>query len=174
MKPINAQELSRSYRLFVLNFILLTSFAILCVYLFFVSSKFEYQLLEKEVKQTDMLLAKRKEINTNFDMILQRFQQLSKNGSTVIGSVEMNNQAIILEDIQNKNFRIREIIKEQKSDAGSFQLYKKMTDDVVQMAVIQDSLLGTKVAIARLKYQLESCRKTNLAGNKKLKSGIFK
>jgi hypothetical protein len=172
MKPIKSQELSRSYRLFVLNFILLTSFAILCVYLFFVSSKFEYQLLEKEVKQTDMLLAKRKEINTNFDMILQRFQQLSK--YTSIGSAEMNNQAIMLEDIQNKNFRIREIIKEQKSDASSFQLYKKMTDDIAQMAGIQDSLFGTKFQIANLKSQLESCLRTNQAATKKLKSGIFK
>lgn len=159
MKPINAQELSKSYRVFIINFFFLSAFSILCIYLFFISSKFEYQLLEKEVKQTELLLLKRKEINTQFDIILFRFKQLSK--YTAINSEEMNNQAIMLEDIQKSNSKIKDIIKTEKSDAGSFKLYKKMTEDVGQMAATQDSLFRTSFQIENLKQQLEVCIKTN-------------
>ncbi|MBB6498430.1 hypothetical protein [Pedobacter cryoconitis] len=171
MKPINALELNKSYRLFIFNFIALTVFAVLCVYLFFASSKYEYQLLEKEVKQTDQLLAKRKDINTRFDMILLRFKQLSK--YTSINSEEMNNQAIMLEDIQNANFKIKEIIKKEQSPVSSFLLYKKMTDDVSQMAGIQDSLFTTRFQIENVKTQLDGCFKTNQSAAKKIRGGRF-
>lgn len=167
MKPINAQELSRSYRVFVVNFILLSSFTILCIFLFFVSSKYEYRLLENEVKQTDQLLLKRKEINTQFDIIIFRFKQLSK--YTTINSEEMNNQAILLEDIQNSNLKIKDIIKKQQNNANSFLLYKKMTDDVAQMAAIQDSLFTTRFQIENVKDQMDQCIKTNLKISDKIR-----
>ena len=171
MKPINAQELNKSYRLFILNFISLTSFAVICVYLFFAASRFEYELLEKEVKQTEQLLAKRKDINTKFDMILLRFKELSK--YTSINSEEMNNQAIMLEDIQNTNFKIKEIIKKEKTTVSSFLLYKKMTEDVSQMAGIQDSLFTTRFQIENVKTQLDACFQTNNHAAKKIRGGRF-
>jgi hypothetical protein len=171
MKPINAQELNKSYRLFIFNFISLTIFAVICVYLFFAASRFEYQLLEKEVKQTDQLLAKRKDINTQFDMILLRFKQLSK--YTSINSEEMNNQAIMLEDIQNINFKIKDIVKKEKSTVSSFLLYKKMTEDVSQMAGIQDSLFTTRFQIDNLKTQLDACFKTNSTAARRIRGGRF-
>ena len=171
MKPINAQELNKSYRLFILNFISLTIFAVICVYLFFAASRFEYELLEKEVKQTEQLLSKRKDINTKFDMILLRFKQLSK--YTSINSEEMNNQAIMLEDIQNTNFKIKDIIKKEKTTVSSFLLYKKMTEDISQMAGIQDSLFTTRFQIENLKTQLDACFKTNNNAAKKIRGGRF-
>lgn len=171
MKPINAQELSRSYRIFIVNFITLSAFTIFCIYLFFVSSKYEYKLLEKEVKQTDQLLLKRKEINMQFDMIILRFKQLSK--YTSINSEEMNNQAILLEDIQNANFKIKDIIRKQQQSTGSFLLYKKMTDDVAQMAAIQDSLFTTRFQIENVRTQLESCLQTNRNASQRLSRGRF-
>lgn len=172
MKPINAQELTKSYRLFILNFILLTSFALICIYLFFSASKYEYQILEEKVKQTDQLLSKRKEINTRFDMILLKFKELSK--YTSINSEELNNQAILLEDIQNNNFKIKEIIKKQQSAASSFLLYKKMSDDVTQMAGIEDSLFTTRFQIENIRTQLESCLHTNQSAADKLRAGRFR
>jgi len=171
MKPINALELSKSYRNFVVNFITLTCFTILCVFFFFASSRYEYELLEKEVKQADQLLSKRRDINTKFDMILLRFKQLSK--YTSINSQEMNNQAILLEDIQNNNFKIKEIIKQEKTDASSFLLYKKMSEDVAQMAGIQDSLFTTRFQIENIRTQLESCLKTNVSAANRLRAGRF-
>lgn len=172
MKPINAQELTKSYRLFILNFILLTSFALICIYLFFAASKYEYQILEDKVKQTDQLLSKRKEINTRFDMILLKFKELSR--YTSINSEELNNQAILLEDIQNNNFKIKEIIKQQQSGTSSFLLYKKMSDDVTQMAGIEDSLFTTRFQIENIRTQLESCLHTNQSAADKLRAGRFR
>ncbi|PYF75491.1 type VI secretion system TssO [Pedobacter nutrimenti] len=171
MKPINAKELSRSYWLFVLNFMMLTAAAIFSIYLFFAASKHEYRLLEKEVKQTDQLLSKRREINDKFDVILLRFSQLSK--YTSFNSEEMNNQAILLEDIQNANFKIKDLVKKESSETGSFLLYKKMTDDVAKMAGIQDSLFNTRFQIENVRTQLQSCLKTNQTAVGKLKAGRF-
>lgn len=172
MKPINARELSRSYWLFIVNFIVLVAFALICVYLFFAASRYEYAILEDKVKQTDQLLAKRKEINTRFDMILLRFKELSK--YTTINSQEMNNQAIILEDIQNNNFRIKDILKKEQSAASSFLLYKKMSDDISQMAGIEDSLFTTRFQIENVRSQLESCLHTNQSAADKLRAGRFR
>lgn len=172
MKPINVQELNRSYKVFVVNFILLISFALLCVYFFFAASQYEYAILEDKVKQTDQLLAKRKEINTRFDMVLQRFKELSK--YTSINAEEMNNQAILLEDIQNTNFKIKDIIKKQQATSSSFLLYKKMSDDVTQMAGIQDSLFTTRFQIENIRTQLESCLHTNQSAADKLRAGRFR
>jgi len=172
MKPINAQELNKSYVHFILNFVLLISSALLCVYLFFAASTFEYKILEDKVKQNQLLLSKRKEINTRFDVILMRFNQLSK--YTSINSEEMNNQAILLGDIQNSNFKIKEIIKKEQSGASSFLLYKKMSDDVVQMAGIQDSLFNTRFQIENIRTQMETCVHTNQAAANRLRAGRFR
>jgi hypothetical protein len=172
MKPINAQELTKSYVHFVLNFVLLTFSALLCIYLFFSASAFEYKILEGKVKENEKLLAKRRDINTKFDMILMRFNQLSK--YTSVNSEEMNNHAILLGDIQNSNFKIKEIIKNEQSNASSFLLYKKMSDDVAQLAGIQDSLLTTHFQIENLRSQMEACVHTNQSAANRLRAGRFR
>lgn len=172
MKPINAQELTKSYVHFTINFVLLTLSAIFCVYLFFAASTFEYKLLEDKVKKNEQLLAKRREINTRFDVILMRFSQLSK--YTSINSEEMNNQAILLGDIQNSNFKIKEIISKEQSAASSFQLYRKMSDDVAMMAGIQDSLFTTRFQIENIRTQMESCVHTNQSAATRLRAGRFR
>lgn len=172
MKPINAKELNKSYKVFSLNFVALSAFSILCVYLFFASQQYDYNLLADNVSQSQQLLAKRKEINTQFDLILLRFNQLSR--FTSANSEEMNNQSAMIEDIQNANFKIKDIIKQQQSTASSFLLYKKMTDDVAQMAGIQDSLFTTRFQIESTKTQLESCLKVNHSASAALSGGLFK
>lgn len=172
MKPINAKELNKSYKVFSLNFLALAGFSILCVYFFFASLQYDYNLLADNVNQSQQLLSKRKEINTQFDLILLRFNQLSRFTST--SSEEMNNQSIMIDDIQNANFKIKDIIKQQQSTASSFLLYKKMTDDVAQMAGIQDSLFNTRFQIESAKTQLESCLKVNHTAATTLSGGLFK
>ena len=172
MKPINAQELTKSYMHFIISFVLLISTALLCVYLFFAASTYEYKILEDKVKQTEQLLSKRREINTRFDIILLRFKELSK--YTSINSEEMNNQAILLGDIQNSNSKIKDILKKEQSAASSFLLYKKMSDDVAQMAATQDSLFTTRFQIENIRTQLESCLHTNQSAADRLRAGRFR
>jgi hypothetical protein len=172
MKPVNAEELNQSYKIFSLNFVILTVFSLFCVYLFFAASGKDYDLLNDQMNKNRVLLSKRKEINKQFDIILLRFGQLSNFRN--INSTELDNQSILLQDIQNANFTIRDIVQQQQQSSGSFLLYKKMTDDVVQMAGIQDSLLGTRFQIESAKNQLESCLKVNHSAGIRLSSGLFR
>ncbi|HMI60697.1 MAG TPA: hypothetical protein VK518_07315 [Puia sp.] len=172
MKPINTKELKRSYLLFAVNFIALAAFSIFCLYLFFAAQDYENKLLQNDADQADRLLSKRKDINTQFDRILSRFNDLSQFSS--INSEEMDNQAIMLEDIQKEIVNVKDLLKQQQQASASFLLYKKMTDDVTQMAGIQDSLFNSRFQLESIKTQLESCLRINHSAENKLSFGIFR
>lgn len=171
MKAINEREITKSYQNFGICFVILLTTATICVYLFLLTSGYEYRLLEKQVKSTDELLSRRKDIMMQFDMILIRFKQLSM--ATTVSSEEMNDQSVMLDNIQNSNYAIRELIRKQETKPGSFQLYQKMTDDVGQMAAIQDSLFSTKFQLESIRGQLESCLRTNRSAADKVRGGKF-
>jgi hypothetical protein len=171
MKPINAQELNRSYLVFFINFAALVAFSIFCLYLFIAAQNYEYSLLKDDAIRAEKLLLKRKEVNTQFDIILSRFNELSK--FTFINAREMDNQASMLEDIQNANLKLKDLINHEQA-TSSFLLYKKMTDDVNQMAGIQDSLFITRFKLESYKLQLGSCLKLNHSAENKLSFGSFR
>lgn len=172
MKPINEKELKRSYIIFGANFLALATFALLCLYFFFATQHYEYRLLQHEVDETDQLLSRRKDINTQFDLMLSRFNDLSRFSS--IDAQEVDNQAIMLADIQNSIFRIKSLLKEEHADAPSFQLYQKLADDASQMAGIQDSLFSTRFQLESVKSQLDACLKVNKSAGDKLSLGVFR
>ncbi|WP_129715018.1 type VI secretion system TssO [Pedobacter sp. SYP-B3415] len=169
MKPINAYELKKSYQVFVLNFVFLLLFAVLCVYFYFKTSAHEYDLLSAKVKETEKLISLRKEINKNFDIALLRFRELST--FTVTNSEEMNRQAVMLTDIRDANVKIKSLVKENREPTPSFMLYDKLSDNVATMAGIQDSLSITGYQIETLKDQLKSCLKNNRAAEIKINRG---
>jgi len=171
MKPLNINEINKSYQNFILNFINLIIISVFCIFIFLLASEHEYEILEKRVRQTDALFLRRKEINLLTDELLARFQQLSTYHT--VSSESLNNQSILMGDIQNINFRIKDILKLYPSDAASFQLYQKMTDDITQMAAVQDSLNATKFQIENIRNQLETCLNANHRVEGKLKAGIF-
>jgi sensor domain CHASE-containing protein len=78
MKPVNNSDLRSAYVTFLLYFITLLGFSVIAVYLFFVTSNQEVAILNKKVRESDKLIAIRADINNNFDIILQRMQQLSQ------------------------------------------------------------------------------------------------
>jgi hypothetical protein len=69
---------------------------------------------------------------------------------------------------------IKDIIKQEQPGTSSFLLYKKMTDDVTQMAGIQDSLFNTRVQLESIKTQLGSCLRVNHSAEKELSLGLFR
>lgn len=172
MKPINAKELKRSYIRFAMNFVVLAAFSIFCLYLFFAAQDYEYQLLRGDADRAGQLLSNRKDINAQFDLILSRFNELSKFSS--INSEEMDNQATMLEDIRGATFKVKDLLKQQQRGTASFLLYQKMTDDVAQMAGIQDSLFNTRFQLESIRTQLESCLRVNHSAENKLSLGIFR
>lgn len=172
MKPINASEIRRSYRLFILNFLLLTICAILCIYLFFAASDKEYALLETKVAESEKLISLRKEINIKFDLILMRFKELSK--FRTYNADELSKQAILLGDITDANAKLKELIAKKTEESPSFALYERLNNDVGAMALQQDSLSESRFRIESYREQLNDCARINKAAADKIRYGRFK
>jgi hypothetical protein len=170
MKPVNSKDLNHSYLIFLLYFVILLIFSILTILFFFSTSDREVVLLNAKVKETDQLVTVRNDINKNFQVILLKMQQLSEYSK--MNSDELNNQTILLNDIQTDNQLIQEKLQNNPYPLKSFELYKKLSNNVVIIATIKDSLFTTRYQIESLRSQLESCNKINLAAMHKL-SGPF-
>ncbi|WP_443944852.1 hypothetical protein ACJVDH_18325 [Pedobacter sp. AW1-32] len=171
MKPVNSFEIKKSYRIFILNFVFLTFFSIFCVFLYFAASDHEYSLLQEKVKETERLLILRKDINTNLDLVLLRFRELSRFKN--YNADELSKQEILLQDIQNTNFRIKALIAKKPKESVSFDLYDKLNNTVGAMAGLQDSLLTTRYSIERYRSQLDDCLRVNKAAANRIRSGRF-
>lgn len=171
MKPINAFEIRKSYRIFLLYFLFLTVSAIGCIYLFFAASDREYVLLEKKVAETEKLTILRKEINTKFDIILLRFSELSKFRN--YDANELSKQAILLGDIQDANAKLKDLISRKPVNSPSFELYERLNNNVSALAVQQDSLSNTRFSIESYREQLNNCIRINKTAAAKIRNGRF-
>ena len=159
MKPINNTDLNQAYRKFIMYLVTLLGFAIIIVYFFFVTSGRELVLLNARAKKTDQLIALRNDINNDFELILLRMQQLSQYAK--MNSQELNNQTLLLNDIQENNQHIQERLQSNPYPLKSFELYKKLSNDIETIASIKDSLFTTRFQIESLRSQLESCSRVN-------------
>ena len=171
MKPINAIEIRNAYLKFILNFAFLSLFSIFCIYLFFAASNYEYILLDKKVKETEKLSYLRKDINTNFDLILVRFKELAQYRD--YNANEMSKQSILLNDIQTANNRIKDLISKKANPSLSFDLYQKLNNNVGAMADLQDSLLKSRGDIQRYKEQVYDCQRVNRSAVNRIRNGIY-
>ncbi|GGH01382.1 type VI secretion system TssO [Mucilaginibacter phyllosphaerae] len=167
MKPVNNTDLRRSYINFIIYFILVVAFSILIVFFFFITTNREVVLLNQRVKESDRMIAIRNDINNNFDIILQRMQQLSQ--FTKMNSEELNNQSLLLNDIQEANLKIQGKLQENSTGLKSFELYKKLSDNISVAANVKDSLFTTRFQIESLRSQLASCNRTNTSAVNKIK-----
>ncbi|WDF54401.1 hypothetical protein [Mucilaginibacter sp. KACC 22063] len=167
MKPVNSRDLRNAYVSFIAYFVTLLLFSILTVYFFFVTANKEVVLLNKKVKESERLISVRNDINNNFDIILLRLQQLSQ--YTKMNSAELNNQSLLLNDIQESNLKIQARLQQNPLPLKSFELYKKLSDNISTAANIKDSLFTTRFQIESLRSQLESCNKTNNTAINKLR-----
>ena len=159
MKPVNINDLNLAYRKFIMYLVALLGFTIIVVYFFFITANRELVLLNARVKKNDQLIALRTDINNSFELILLRMQQLSQYSK--MNSQELNNQTILLNDIQESNQHIKERLQSNPYPLKSFELYKKMSNDIETIASIKDSLFTTRFQIESLRSQLESCNRTN-------------
>ncbi|WCT10473.1 type VI secretion system TssO [Mucilaginibacter jinjuensis] len=167
MKPVNNNELRNAYIRFILYFIVLLACSIVAVYFFFLTSTREVALLNDRAKESDRLVSIRNDINNNFDVILQRMQQLSQ--YTKMNADELNNQNLLLNDIQESNLKIQAKLQQNPMPLKSFELYKKLSDNISTAANVKDSLFTTRYQIESLRSQLESCNKTNTTAVNKIK-----
>jgi len=171
MKPINAFEIRKSYRLFLLNFLFLTVFSIGCIYLFFVASDREYTLLENKASEIEKLSGLRKQINNNFDVIALRFVELSK--FKIYDVDELSKQAILLGDIQDANAKLKDLIAKGPKGSPSFDLYERLNNNVSAMASQTDSLSNTRFSIESYREQLNNCLRINREAANRIRNGRF-
>ncbi len=171
MKPINAIEIKQAYTKFIINFVILTSFSIFSIFLFFAASDYEYSIFQEKVEETEKLSLLRKEINTNFDIILLRFRELSRYRS--YNADELSKQSILLEDIQNTNYKINNLLNSKPYESPSFNLYKKLNNNVASMANLQDSLFTSRYSIESYRDQLNDCLRANKNAVARIRLGRF-
>lgn len=167
MKPVNNNELRNAYLKFILYFSILIGCSIVAVYFFFLTSTREVALLNDRARESDRLVSIRNDINNNFDIILQRMQQLSQ--YTKMNADELNNQNLLLNDIQESNLKIQAKLQQNPMALKSFDLYKKLSDNISTAANVKDSLFTTRYQIESLRSQLESCNHTNTTAVNKIK-----
>lgn len=171
MRPINAFEIKKSYKVFILNFTILALFSVFCIFLFFAASAREYALLEEKVQETEKLSSLRKEINSNLDLVLLRFRELSRYQS--YNPDELSQQAILLDDIQQTNYKIKELINQKSNPSLSFDLYEKVNNNIAVMATLQDSLHNSRFTIESYREQLNDCLKSRRAAANRVSRGRF-
>lgn len=171
MKPINSRDITRSYRNFILLFLLLLIFTVTGVYFYFLTSDHEVVLLNERAREADRLVAIRNDINYDFEKILQRMQQLSDYTSNLSAS-EMNNQTLLMNEIQETNQDIQNKLQTNLTLPKSFQLYQKLSSNITTAATVKDSLSTTRFMIESLRQQLETCNHTNETAIKKIKRGF--
>jgi hypothetical protein len=167
MKPVNNIELRSAYIKFIFYFFILIACSVVAVYFFFLTSTREVAILDDRAKESDRLVAVRNDINANFDIILQRMQQLSQ--YTKMNADELNNQNLLLNDIQESNLKIQAKLQQNPMPLKSFDLYKKLSDNISTAANVKDSLFTTRYQIESLRSQLESCNRTNTTAVNKIK-----
>ncbi|WP_462267411.1 hypothetical protein [Mucilaginibacter sp.] len=167
MRPVNNNDIYRAYRKFLLFFLFLVVLSIGAVYFFFLTSNREVALLNAKAREADRLVALRSDIYNDFDQIMLRMQQLSE--YTKMNSEEINNQTLLLNDIQVANQHIQDRLQQDPMPLKSFDLYRKLSNNVGTAAAIKDSLFTTRFQIESARSQLESCNKTNKNAISRLK-----
>ena len=164
MKPINVRELNKAYFNFVIYFVSLILFVLICVSCFFITSRYEMNLLTQQSRQYEKMSYYREEVTHQFDDALVKFKTLTQYVNA--DAQELSNQALLINNIQSDNNKVRGLLDERKADASlapapSQDLYEKMTRNVIILASIKDSLSQTRYQMESLRDQLDLCSKAS-------------
>ncbi|MBV7529401.1 hypothetical protein [Chitinophaga sp. sic0106] len=168
MKPINLHELNRSYFKFIIHFVILILFVLIGVASFFFTGRHELQLLGEQSRTYDQVAYYRDEVNSRFDNVLLKFRSLAQYVNA--DAQELSNQALLINGVQSDNNRVRGLLDERKelTVVPSYELYGKMTRNVMILASLKDSLSQTRFQMESLREQLEDCDHSTKKAMKKL------
>lgn len=168
MKPINLHELNRAYFNFIIHFVILILFVLIGVACFFFTSRHELQLLGEQSRSYDQLAYYREEVTNRFDHMLVKFRSLTQYVNA--DAQELSNQALLINGVQADNNRVRGLLDERRQleIVPSYELYGKMTRNVMVLASLKDSLSQTRFQMESLREQLEACDNSTRKAMKKL------
>lgn len=172
MKPLNFESLKKAYITFVAYFLLLSACSLLCLFFYFHTRMVDYRLIEQQFDEIQRYSAIRMEIDGEMADIEQKFERLSQSRSTAVE--ELDDQYNALASIRGSNKRIKTLVEGLDVKSNSYQLYKKLSDDLSSATDVQDSLFNTRFQIASIKEQLEACLRTHRLAEEKLSAGLFR
>lgn len=172
MKPLNIASLKKAYLQFVVHFLFLVAFTLLCLFFYFHTKHIDYDLLRQQSESALRETAIRKEINTEMERVELKFNWLSQFHD--ISAEETDDQYSTLASIRDANVKIKDLVARLDPQSNSYQLYKKLTEDLTVLAGTQDSLFGTRFQIASIKSQLDACLRTHRLAEDKLSKGAFR
>lgn len=156
MKPVNQPELNRGYFHFIIHFVVLVLFVIMCTAGFFITSRQELKLLSAQAHRYDQQAYQREELTARFDQVLHKLRALSQYVNA--DARELSNQALLINGVQVENNRVRGLLEAGRGEpAPGHELYGKMTRQVVALASLKDSLSQTRFSTESLRQQLDAC-----------------
>lgn len=168
MKPINLRELNKAYFSFIIHFVVLILVVLVCVACFFFTNRHELKLLAGQSRAYDQLAYYREEVTSRFDHMLVKLKALTQYVNA--DAQELSNQALLINGVQADNNKVRGLLDERKDldVIPSYELYGKMTRNVMVLASLKDSLSQTRFQMESLREQLNACDKSTQAAMKKL------
>ncbi|WP_346319690.1 hypothetical protein [Chitinophaga sp. YIM B06452] len=167
MKPVNQHELNKGYFNFIIHFVVLILFVVGCAACFFITARQELKLLSAQARLYDQQAYQREELTGRFDQVLHKLRALSQYVNS--DARELSNQALLINGVQVENNRVRGLLEANREEpAPGYELYGKMTRQVVALASLKDSLSQTRFSTESLRQQLDACGLATKSAIKKL------
>ena len=167
MKPVNQHELNKGYFNFIIHFVVLILFVVACAACFFITTRQELKLLSAQARMYDQQAYQREELTARFDQVLHKLRALSQYVNA--DARELSNQALLINGMQVENNRVRGLLEANHEEPSpGYELYGKMTRQVVVLASLKDSLSQTRFSTESLRQQLDACGAATKSAIKKL------
>lgn len=130
MKPENASEISRKYRVFFGYFFTLLCFSLLCTFFLFKTHKDQVARITQQDLDFNATQNKQFALTDRVDLLVKKLRLLN--------SDQIGNNAFLVNEITNQAAEIQNIIK--TSDSADFVVYAKMVQQVRRALVVKDSI----------------------------------
>jgi hypothetical protein len=168
MKPINQLELNKAYVNFIVHFVALVLFVLVCISCFFITNRHEMKLLTAQSRAYEKLTYDREEVVQRFDHLLLKFQRLGQ--YVAADAQELSNQSLLITGVHTDNNKVKGLLSMRKitDEHPSFELYGTMTRNVMVLASLKDSLSQTRFQMESLRDQLDGCAKSTRDAVKRL------
>jgi hypothetical protein len=147
LKPENASEISRKYRVFFGYFFMLLCFSLLCTYFLFKTHKDQLARINQQDLDFNAIQNKQFALTDRVDLLVKKLRLLNSN--------QIENNAFLMNEITNQQNDIQGIIK--GSDSTDFIVYAKMLQQVRRALVVKDSISELGKQEEFLRTSLNAC-----------------
>lgn len=147
MKPENASEINRKYRIFFGYFLVLLCFSLLCTFFLFKTHKDQLARINQQELDLNSVQNKQFALTDRVDLLIKKLRMLNSN--------QIENNAFLVNEITNQQAEIQTIIK--TSDSTDFIVYSKILQQVRRALVVKDSISDLAKQEEFLRSSLNAC-----------------